>query len=968
MHIQIKHRLMQSSAVAALGLLMLTTAVHAQSTDVESVTVTGSHIADPDLSSENPVSVVSTRDLQGAGTGNLENALNQLPQVTPSTTSTSNNPSNKGRATLDLYGLGTGRTLVLLDGFRFDGNRSGADVTVIPSILVDSVQVITGGASAAYGTDAEAGAVNFITRKHMDGIEFDAEGGVTDRGDGFNSKIGVIGGGDFSNGHSSVIFALEYQSRDAVYAGTRPWATVPVATTTTPRGTYNPTAGNLPSQAAVNTLFASYGVTSAVSNSASFSFNPDGTLFAPSPIANYRVTSANAVDNEQIINGAYANNPNNGLALQMPQRRYSAYARYNYEVLPDVNVYAMANFTNYVATAILSTPVTSSAFSVPVTNPFIPADFGALLASRPDPTATFLLQKRFDEAGSRRLVNDLTYYQIAVGSDGKIPFRDWTYQIFAGFSTNNDLNKGDNLVSKSAVQTLLNAADGGASLCAGGYNPFGLTSISAACKSYILRDTNSIERYDLEQEEVDVQGSLFALPAGDLRFAAGFTHMKDVQTDIPDTEVSSGDAIGFGFAALAQSRFNSNELYGEFLIPILKDLPLVKSFDANISYRNADYDFLSSNVESYKFDGNWAVNDELRFRGGFQRAVSIPSPGNLVAGHLQNIQSLGTASATGILGDPCDINSSYRKGANANQVRTLCLAQGVPNSLIDSYTFGGTVPFITGGNPNLKPEHASTITAGVVVNGPDDSAWLSTMNVALDWYEIDITGTIGSLSLNQVAQGCYNANGTTNATYSLTNSYCQAITRNTATGQISTAYGLSQNLGALNDSGFDLAFNWSVDTALLGLDDGGSISLNASANYMNYLSSQATVGGTFSQLAGYDQGQIGAAYPKWKGLTRLTYALDPYSATLTWRYIGAMRDGSLIGAPAGSTAISPANMSYFDGQVTWDILPDLEARFIVNNIFDATPPLLTSAQQDNTDPSVYDTLGRRFTIGIRAKL
>jgi iron complex outermembrane receptor protein len=339
---------------------------------------------------------------------------------------------------------------------------------------------------------------------------------------------------------------------------------------------------------------------------------------------------------------------------------------------------------------------------VPVTNPFIPSDLSTLLASRADPTADFLLRKRFTDVGPR--VSDTTFnvFQLATGVRGETGFKDWTYDIYGSFgrSEQNEIQSGN--ISHSAVQTLLDAADGGDSLCSGGYDPFGLNALSSACASYISRTTKNWTAAEQRVVEANLQGGLFDLPAGEVRGAFGADYKYDSFKYVPDSLLSTGDVVGFNAADAIDASTDVKELYGEVLVPVLKDLPFIKALNVNLGYRYSDYQTIGG-VSAYKVDGDWELVDGFRLRGGYQRAVRAPSLGELYSPQNQSYET--------ITEDPCAVDSSVRTGSNAAAARAICLAQGVPAAIIDTYTYANTQVDATVGGTATCMKRRPTPTA-----------------------------------------------------------------------------------------------------------------------------------------------------------------------------------------------------------------------------------------------------------------
>lgn len=922
---------------------------------VEEIVVTGSRIARRDYVSNSPIVTLGQDAIKKTGSVTVDTLLNQLPQFVPSVSSTSNNPSNGGQANVELRGLGTARSLVLLDGHRVVASNSdgSVDINILPSALIQNIEVISGGASATYGSDAVAGVVNFKLNHNFTGFEVDAQYGKTQEGDGVEKALSLTAGGKFADDKGHAVLSLSYAERGEVLNAARDFAAISGASSTTPYGRYDATGTNLPTQTAVDAVFAKYGVAAGtVKASANLGFNNDGTLFYNG--VNY--TGSDAIDYSTIpVNGTYNTGALN--LLQLPLKRYSAYGAAEYEINSHVEAYGSFNFTHYDSRTVLAPAPAAGAtgFTVPVGNPFIPDDLSTLLASRADPTANFLLRKRFTDVGPRISATTFNVFQLAGGLRGETGFKDWTYDLYGSFgrSEQNEIQYGN--VSSSAVQTLLNAADGGASICTGGYDPFGLNALSDACRNYITRTTKNWTASEQRVLEANIQGGLFNLPAGEVRGAFGFAYKYDSYAYVPDSLLSTGDVVGFNAADALDASSDVAELYGEVLIPLLKDLPLIKVANLNLGYRFSDYETIGG-VSAYKADGDWEVVDGFRIRGGYQRAVRAPSLGELYSPQSQSYPSISE--------DPCASDSTARAGSNAAAVRSLCLAQGVPTAIIDSYTYtNGQVNALVGGNPDLNEETADTYNVGFVWAPHFEHPLLERLSLSVDYYSIDIKDAIGTVSATDALDNCYSADS--NPTGSTSNYYCGLFVRNSATGEIDTLTLTNLNLGEYKTTGVDFQVDWSFGLGAVGLDDKyGAIRVNLIGNYLDSFKIQSLPGEDFVELKGTignDQiSSVAVAKPEWKTLTSISYSLGPVDLGVGWRHIAGMTDYS-------DSSEKIPSIDYFDLNGTWRVTPAYEIRGGVTNLADKAPPTFTSYVQANTDPSTYDVLGRRFYVGVKAR-
>ncbi|MBS0333323.1 MAG: TonB-dependent receptor, partial [Proteobacteria bacterium] len=581
-------------------------------------------------------------------------------------------------------------------------------------------------------------------------------------------------------------------------------------------------------------------------------------------------------------------------------------------------------------------------------------------------TAAFALTKRFDVTGGRLQQNTSDVFQVVGGLDGKLPVRDWTWNVTASYGRNDITILQPNWDSRSGLATLLNAPDGGRSICAGGFDPFGNLPVSAACQAVFTKRLHSTEELDQTIVEGDAQGGLFTLPAGEVRFAAGVDYREDYFKNDPDSLIASGDIIAASGAYFA-GRTEVSELYGELLIPILKDLPLIKSLDTDLGLRVSDYNTVGT-VTTYKADLSWKTVADITFRGGYERAIRAPNIGELDTPVSQGVTIIGLAGALGS-GDPCDVTGAYRKGANAAQVRALCIANGVPTSLVDTFTFAQqSAGIVAGGNSNLREETADTFSVGAVWRPDFDAPLAHNLSVSVDYYNIDVSNAIGSITAPLALSRCFNATGTTNPAYDPSNVFCKLISRN-ADGTINTVSTQSLNLGGYKTSGVDFQVDWAAPASAFGLpDDEGRFTSNLVTSYLDTFKIQSLPGDPFLDYAGtIGNGQIdpvAISRPHWKSNLYVGYDHGPVTAGVTWRYIGKMENAANVGVASG-TAVGVPSVSYIDLNLKYRINAKLELWGTVTNLTDKTPPVYPAV--GSTDAATYDVIGRAFTVGLKAR-
>lgn len=943
------------SAAAVLALSVLAPPTVAQTTD--RIEITGSRIKRIDATAESPIVTVTAEDIRQSGVVTAEQFLNTLPQVTAGVSSQSNNPSSNGRAFIDLRGLGESRNLVLINGRRGMGSTGGGvvDVNTIPTALIDRVEVITGGAATTYGADAVSGVVNFIMKKSFKGFEVDAQHRKTERGDGLETSASMTLGGAFDGGRGSAVFNAGYFKRDAIYKGARDFAAqASSATGGFPGGSIS-VGTNAPTQAAVDAIF---GANTCNTNGGArgFGFNPDGTLFctgvdgnAARDVVNYRGPESHIATRFFPDSFSYNFEPDNILVL--PLERWSTYGAVNYEANEHFKPYATFQFTNYNALQELA-PTPGGGFTIPVTNPFWSAQARNLLAARATPGATVPYTKRFNSLGGRTGYNTHDVWQLVTGATGDVGILDsWAYDVHAtyGRSVINEVQGGNVRVPR--VQELLNAADGGASLCAGGFNPFGPTTLSAACQRYISLQAKNLTTIVQRVVEGTVSGPVARLPAGTLDAVFGVSY-RDLTFDFqPDSGLQPGQVVGFNEQLPVKGDLSFKDVFAEAVIPLLRNLPLVKKLSATVGARLTDSN-ISGQDASYKATVDWSLTDTIRFRGGVQTAIRAPNVNELFAPQLNNFPNLAD-------GDPCNttgaIAATYRNGANAAQVQALCAAQSAVAGGAAYVQPSGQATGIVGGNPGLGPEKSKSFTAGFVLQPSRN------LSATIDYWSIDLQEVIAAVGAPTIVQRCFNRDGA-NPTFSLTNQWCQLFNRDANNGGVIALSQLSRNQAFNKVSGVDLALDFGLNLERL-----GSLRWNIVTTWLEKNTSQTTVVDPVNDFAG-SIGQVTAtAAPKWRVNVSTSYSLGGVNLQLTNRFIDKMVHANTVTGSSPVSNTGTAATWYHDLSARYAITPNIAVRAGVSNLTDQQPRLYSPNVQANTDPSTFDVLGRRYFVGLNAK-
>lgn len=951
----------------------------------EAIVITGSRIQRRDLTSTSPLTVVQDEEFKLSGAVNVEQVINTLPQVVPGATAFSNNPGG-GVATLNLRGLGSARTLVLVNGRRYLSFDAGqvVDLNTIPQFMIDSVDVVTGGASAVYGSDALAGVVNFRLRQNLQGIEMGGQYSITERGDGARYQGHLAIGSNFADGRGNVTAFAEYYNRGSVFQGARKFSRfalgdsvdglslVPGGSATTPQGRFAVAATSVvgPDPDGAGPLLAP-----TLPRGAGNFGTPFGANFGSPGVSDVFDFPGD------LYNYAPAN------YLMVPQERYLLGAYGNYEISDAVTAFAEITFVNNrVANELAPTPVTGT-FNINIANsaPYLSAaDLAALnaidanetainaartLAGLPllfgpaGPGGTGLnaqlpgivqvgINRRITETGSRNALDERNAFRVLAGVKGPA-FGDFNYEAYYSYARtrNSQIQAGN--ISRSAYRSAVE--NGGAP--ATRINVFGANTLSAADVDRISILAQNGEISVLQVASASLAGSLGNLGMGgdNIGLAVGAEYRKMKAEFIPDTALSSGDVVGFNAGLPTAGSYNVKELFGELRIPIAADRPFAHRLEVSGAARYSDYSLKSvGGVWSYAAGAEWAPVRDITFRAQYQRAVRAPNVGELFGG-----QANGFPGIT----DPC---SSRNAVANQTaELRALCIATGVPaGSVFGAIQPNSQAEGIFGGNPNLQEETSDTFTAGAVFR----PSFIPRLNMTLDYFNIRVNNFISTLGggLGGTLDLCYNVIRDAGSIY------CQTVAsgRDPATGIIGAPNPpliLNANVAKLTTRGIDgqIDYNLPVSFGLLGPSSRFSFFFLGTYTLDNKFYAVQDLD-DFTDCAGaFGQSVCGQPQPKFKSSARVTWLDGPLTTSLRWRHVGKVKDDD-----PGTDYVVETLKAYnlFDLTFGFTVSEQLNLALGVNNIFDKQPQRIGDNQeQANTYPSTYDVLGRDFFISANLK-
>ena len=631
-----RNRLLASSVIAGATFAVVAAPAVAQEDDEavqETVFVTGSRIAKQDFVSNSPIATVDSETFELTGSVNTEDVLNTLPQAVPGFDRSSNNPGD-GTATANLRGLGSARTLVLVDGRRFVPSRADGvvDLNNIPASMIERVEVITGGASAVYGSDAMAGVVNFILKDDFEGFEANVGyEAVVDEGDAQFWTADLTWGANFDGGRGNVTTNFQYTNREGVFASARDYTAI------IPGGGGS---SGVPAGHSFDTVdFTALGQAPDVANC------PAGT--APNAgntgcIGQFIFDGSAGI--RPWINGG-ANSDRYNYAdvnyLQVPQERFASTTIARYEVNEDLELYG--RFTgsfNQVPQQLAPTPAFTSV-TTGVNNPFLsPAAQAAFaqLDTDNDGFGTAYIGRRLREVGGRISNDDRFSYQFQVGARGTIADSiDYDTYFQTGRSQNNNDLQGDVSLTRYLDGTNVIDDGNGNPVCASGnagcvpINIFGEGNISEAAAQFIRVGINSKLEYNQTVAGIAFTGDtegLFSLPGGPVGWAVGGEYREETFDFRPSDALAQGALLGFNSAPPISGGFDVYDVFAEFYAPILADVPFAELLAVEGAVRVSDYSTVGK-VEAYKIGGEWSPVEGLRFRTLFNTAVRAPNIGEL---------------------------------------------------------------------------------------------------------------------------------------------------------------------------------------------------------------------------------------------------------------------------------------------------------------------------------------------------
>ena len=637
----------------------------------------------------------------------------------------------------------------------------------------------------------------------------------------------------------------------------------------------------------------------------------------------------------------------------------------------------------------------------------VPAEYSALLDSRANPNETFVIERTVDYMPPRSLINANRTFQINFGLEGRLDAIDgsWDFSASHGNSlgTINYLgymsleryrgvaqspNFGKNFFEVGNSEA--NGFSSGAGQCTSGIPYFfDIEKMTQDCKDTMRVDMMNIANMDQDYAEFNIQGHAMDLPAGEVRFAAGYGWRENsvrFNVDPLSSQASYTDLPAGNFPTdNTAGSIDVSVFYGELLVPIIKDAPMMQELNLELGYRVSDYSNLNSTIDTWKVLADWTINDSLRARGGLQVANRAANLGELFQG--------ATQSFVFGLGDACGRNSFSPISANpinspdSASVEALCRELMGPDGADFFYDQGNNQPGSFGGafsnevgSPLLQSEEADTMTWGIVYQSNSSNNLLSNLSVTADWYEIEINDMIVVEQIANVYDNCLGVS--TNPARSVNTDACQRVLRNPTSGGRQATDVSFNNEGWTKTSGVDVQVNWGSDLADVGIDIPGYLGINFMMNTLLKLDTRATPASSTIDWKGSlgpdsSTGLNGGAYD-YRTFTTFNYALNNFNISLRWRHLPEADPVAQAFLPGVNVPQHGAEDTYniFDVSGSWSYNDTFTLRAGIDNLFDEDPVItgeidangddLYTTGQGTTNPAFYDTLGRRFFVGVKA--
>ena len=991
-------RAAQSAMLAAPCLLGISIAANAQdkpkpaasSEELQEVVVTGSRIARPDLDRLEPTMITTAAAFDERGYLDVGQALSENPAfgVQPSSlVNTQGGTFGIGQGFVDLYGLGSQRTLTLVNGRRFVSsntaslNTSGSnssvggpgqqvDLNTIPTKLIDRVETISVGGAPIYGADAIAGTVNIILKKDFQGLDIDAQSGVSNQGDAWNYRVRVLGGQNFADGQGNVTAVAEMTKADGLLGKARPVYSQDLQ--------FESPA--VPGK--FQTVLISGGAVGGI-NYGGIPMVDDAVVYAPtgiglpaSPTGTYGVTNSagqllgwgtgsqlgpydigTPTGNPVFVSGGDGERLSQVSELLTPTERMNFDLLGNFRFNDSVNLFTEGWFSETHATALVQQPAYNTIlfggagtangnFIVNINNPFLSVgdrtliqnalnNYAAALGGKGflypgwTPDQFYVARANIDlQSGRATATQVLARGVIGLNGDFSLGDRHFNWEVATNYGASSNQSVEPAYVFQN-VQNALNATlnSSGQIVCAGNpvnaptstvsstcapLNVFGLGSPSLAARQYITHLATATSDNSQRDATANIGGDLFKLPAGEVKLSLGYENRRESAIFSPDSFYTQ--TLGQLSATGIEGSYITNEVYGETLIPIFspsQDIPVLHRVELEGAVRRVD-NSIAGTATTWTEGMRWEPTEDVQLRANRTKSIRAPAITELF---------LPAATSFQFANDPCDHNFVNQGTAPATRKKN-CEAAGIDTATFTSNVVNATAKGTSSGNTSLQSETADSRTIGIVLR----PRWVPRLNMDVDYIDIRLTSAIETLTLQQLLYACYDSTDYPN------NPSCGAFTRNAA-GQITTFHAGYVNAGILHFQGIQAALDYTFDLPR---------ALGSVQGRLSYLETRQLVSQIGSASPNQYAGQLGintgeTGVPTSKGTVDLLYTNGPFSWDWQGIFVGSARfENNDTSTSKNILGVNPWWL--INSTVGYDVSKTFKVRLIVDNVFDKQPP------------------------------
>jgi iron complex outermembrane receptor protein len=898
---------------------------------LEEVVVTGSRIQRSTFDTSTPVNMIDQATISESGFSNINDVLRFDPSIGVGLNSANSSPSGlpnaqAGAGFVNLRGLGTDRSLVLVNGRRrvsgsFDS--SAVDVSMIPAGLIERVEIITGGASAVYGADAVSGVVNIITKDHMDGLEISVGAGhATEGSGGERVSVDLTGGSEFANGRGSFVFGLSYSKENELTALQRDFSKVQLDLETNPANT-GPNDG-IPDRIHVSDrglfIFPYTG-----------GFSVGGTWYTMDP--GLRLIDRGEPFNSSSGIGAEGFRYIEFARLRQEQEILAAHLGLDFSVTDGINFFLDADFGQTTSLGAGQPDNTTQGTGLIINrirreNPLIPADLAAFMDARG--LAFINYNQAYKSWGSRSPTYDRESYTVTTGFDGVFS-NDWEWEVSFQDGSYENNSKWPNFTITQRVADAIDVVTDpatGQPVCrsrAAGCIPFFPLGNDRPADDVLNYLHHTVLRHHKNEQQIaaaTLTGSLFALPAGDLQFAAGLEYREESITTLDDGLARIGAVHLFRGAEPQNADMSVKEAYLEALVPVLADVAMAQQLDIEAAVRFSDYDTIG-NTTATKLGLNWMPVESFRLRTSFASSVRAPN--------LSELFNPGITSGV-FLDDPCDI-SRINLGTATRSAN--CAALGIPAGWIDPNAAPAKLA-VTGGNPNLKEETSDSFAFGTVFTPVN----IENLQFSLDYWDIEINDAVSSFNSTDIMNKCVDSP-------TINNQFCPLITREPGPSYSIARIDITKiNAGRLNARGIDFAGQYSFDAW------NGDFSIGLGGTYL--LDHELFVDENDPATLFITKGN--PDNPEFRANLALSWLREAWNIGLNTRYVGSVEMDPNVLTDESIDLNNVPSRVYNDLIVGYEFNDSFRLTGTVTNLLDVDPPRRSTTYLGNS--GIYDNTGR----------